>query len=127
MAQLTDLERAAISAIMAEKPDCLATLNEQLQSVVVEKRENTGGGFFTTISVSLLAPAANISSPFGLNVYASIEGMEYGLGMLLFFENGQMSLLEGYSIGGEDTSGIEFGQVAFAITDMPAALRGNVS
>ncbi|WP_311268309.1 hypothetical protein [Sphingobium sp. WCS2017Hpa-17] len=127
MTQLTELERAAIDAILAEKPDYLGPLSEQLQSVVVEKRENTGGGFFTTISVSPLAPAAIVSSPLGLNVYVGVDGMDYGLGMLLFFEHGRMSLLEGYSVGGEDTSAIEFGRVAFAITAAPATSRGNVS
>ncbi len=111
---------------MAEKPDHFGPLSEQLQSVTVEKRENTGGGFFTTISVSSLAPAAIVPSPLGLKVYANIDGMEHGLGMLLFFEQGRMSLLEGYSVGGENTSAIEFGTVAFAINDSPATLHGNV-
>lgn len=127
MTQLTELERAAIEAIVAEKPDYFGPLSEQLQSAKVEKRENTGGGFFTTISVSSLAPAAIVSSPLGLNVYASVDGMEYGLGMLLFFEHGRMSLLEGYSIGGEDTSAIEFEGAAFAINAAPATLHGDVS
>jgi hypothetical protein len=126
MTQLTELERAAIEAILAEKPDHSGALSEQLQSVTVEKRENTGAGFFTMISVSSLAPAAIVSSPLGLKVFASVDGMEYGLGMLIFFEHGRMSLLEGYSVGGEDTSGIEFGTVAFAIKDGPAALHWNV-
>ncbi|KQN09777.1 hypothetical protein ASE85_02220 [Sphingobium sp. Leaf26] len=127
MTQLTKLERAAISAILAEKPNFLSPLREQLQSVVVEKRENTGGGFFTTISVSSTAAPAILSSPLGLNVYANVDGMEYGLGMLLFFEHGRMSLLEGYSVGGENTSAIKFEQVAFAIRDAPSTLLGNVS
>ncbi|WP_420143726.1 hypothetical protein [Sphingobium sp.] len=126
MTQLTELERAAIEAILAEKPEHFGPLSEQLQSVTVEKRENTGGGFFTTISVSSLAQAATVSSPLGLNVYANIDGMEHGLGMLLFFERGRMSLLEGHSVGGENTSAIEFGTVAFAINDSPATLHGNV-
>ena len=126
MTQLTELERAAIEAILAEKSDHFGVLSEQLQSVTVEKRENTGGGFLTTISVSSLARAAIVSSPLGLNVYASVDGMEYGLGMLLFFEHGRMSLLEGYSVGDEDTSPIELRQVAFAINDAPAKLDGNV-
>jgi len=126
MMQLTELEREAIEAILAEQPGHIGSLREQLESLVVEKRENTGGGFFTTISVSALAPAAIVSSPLGLNVYVSVDGMEYGLGMLLFFAHGRMSLLEGYSVGGEDTSAIEFSQVAFAMKDTPATLHGNV-
>lgn len=126
MTQLTELERAAIEAILGEKPDHFSALSEQFKSLTVEKRENTGGGFFTTLSVSSLAPAAILSSPLGLNVYASVDGMKYGLGMLLFFEHGRMSLLEGYSVGGEDTSAIDFSQVAFAIKDAPAKLHGGV-
>ncbi|OAN54725.1 hypothetical protein [Sphingobium sp. TCM1] len=126
MAELSYLERQAICAILAEKPHCLAMLDDQLQSVMVESRENTGGGFFTTLSVSAQAPAAIVASPLGLNVYASVDGMEHGIGLLLFFEHGRMSLLEGYSVGGEDTSTIEFERTAFAITDEPTAWRGNV-
>mgnify|MGYP001438246314 CR=1 FL=1 len=126
MLQLTDLEREAISAILGETPEYLTLLKDQLQSIVVESRENSGGGFFTTISVSLQAPAAIVSSPLGLNVYASVDGMEHGLGMLLFFEHGRISLLEGYSVGGEDTTEIEFEQVAFELTEQPTAWRGNV-
>lgn len=79
MTQLTELELAAIETILAEKPDHFGPLSEQLQSLTVEKRENTGGGFFTTISVSSLAPAAMVSSPLGLNVYANIDGMDMAL------------------------------------------------
>lgn len=126
MSQLTDLERDAIAAILAEKPEHLAVLNHQLRSVVVEKRENTGGGFFTTLSVSARAPAVILSGPLGLNVYASINGMEDGLGLLLFFEDGRMSLLEGYSVGGENTSGLDFEGIAFSITSEPTSWRETV-
>jgi hypothetical protein len=127
MPQLTNLEREAISAILAERSGHLSVLNDQLESVVVESRENTGGGFFSTISVSSLVPSVVVSSPLGVEVYASIEGMEYGLGLLLFFEQGRMNLLEGYTVGCEDTSTIDFEHIAFRITTKPTPWNGNVS
>ena len=52
--------------------------------------------------------------------------MEYGLGLLLFFEDGRMSLLEGYSVGGENTSELDFEQTDFSITSEPASWEQTV-
>lgn len=118
MLHLTDLERDAIGRIVAEAPEYRVMLDHQLQSVMVEKRENTGGGFLTTLLVAE-ATTIEIPSPLGLNVYGSIDGMAYGLGFLLFIENGLISLLEGYSVGGEDTADLDFERVAYTITSKP--------
>lgn len=110
---LTNFERVVISTILAEEPEYVEALSQQLQSVVVEARENTGAGFFTTLSVS--NPAVALSGPLGLKVYARIGGLEYGMGFLIFLDDGRMSLLEGYSFG-ENTSGIDFENTTFSVT-----------
>jgi hypothetical protein len=125
MLHLTNLERDAIAHILAEDPEYRAMLDHQLQSVVVEKRENTGGGFLTTLSVPESTTAVVVPSPLGMNVYASVDGMEYGLGLLLFLEDGRISLLEGYSVGGEDTTVLDLERVAFSMTSK-AGLRREI-
>lgn len=119
MLHLSDLERDAIAQILAEEPEYRVMLEHQSQSVVVEKRENTGGGFFTTLSVPEATTAAGVPSPLGFNVCATIDGMAHGLGFLLFLEDGRLSLLEGYSVGGEDTLELDLERVAYSITSEP--------
>ena len=51
MTTFTDLELAALQSIIAETPELAPDLERQLSLATVTKRENTGVGFFTTISV----------------------------------------------------------------------------
>lgn len=65
--------------------------------------------------------------PLGLNVYIGVYGLQYGLGMILHLKDGYANLLEGYSVGGEDTSAIDFAQVRFALIAEPGQLPTNGS
>ena len=51
MSEFTKLEEAALRSIFSETPELAAIFERQLKNARVTKRENTGGGFFTTISV----------------------------------------------------------------------------
>lgn len=73
-------------------------------------RENTGGGFFSELAVPIATTSGRANRHLGDNVWISVEGLERGLGMILHLEAGRLSLLEGYSVGGEDTSKIDFEQ-----------------
>jgi hypothetical protein len=112
--ELTPLERAALRALgNAYEPEFPGLL-AQLAIAKPSKRENTGGGFFTDIEVDRKA-AAPLSgrSPID-NHFTDIEGMIYPLGLLLFHEDGFVCLLEGYAVGGDDTSAIDFTSVGFS-------------
>ena len=63
----------------------------------------------------------------GENVWISIDGLEYGLGMILHVKDCRANLLEGYAVGAEDTSAINFETVRFAIASEPGRLPPNVS
>ena len=126
MLGFTSLERAAIEAILGESGESRATIARQLLHSVVLSRENTGGGFFTEIEVGSAVESPRVKGSFGENVWMSIDGLEYGLGMILHFKDGRASLLEGYAVGPEDTSSIDFGQARFVVADAPGPLPPNV-
>ena len=119
MSEFTALERAALRAIFSENPDLESQLEAQAAKAIVIKRENTGGGFFTDISIPEACGPISSKSPLGDCCYAKVDGLEHGLGLLLFLEEGRMTLLEGYAIADENTKPIDFGKVKFEITAAP--------
>jgi len=94
----------------------------------VLSRENTGGGFFVDLEVTpdveWIDPK---TAPLGQNVWIGVTGLEYGLGAILHCKEGRISLLEGYAVGAEDTSSIDFSHVQFAIIKEPGPLPSNGS
>lgn len=116
MAGLTTLERVALCAILAESAWLEGEL-DRLVNAEVLKRENLGGGFFTTLAVPHPRPGESLH--LGENVYMRVDGLEAGLGMILHLYDGRMPLLEGYAVGIEDTSQIDFERVGFALADGP--------
>jgi hypothetical protein len=123
MSTFTQLERAALNAIVGETPEFRIARERQISSAKVQSRTNTGGGFFVDLEVPLeVAGVTGEKGPFGKNVYIGIKGLEYGLGAIFFVEDGRLSLLEGYAVGAEDTSSIEFTDVEFAIIEEPGPL-----
>lgn len=93
---LTPLEADALQAVMDAHPDYGSQIAAQLDQATIASRRKTWFGFFLNFAVSptaLLEPAN-----FELNdVYADIEGLEYGAGFLLFVRNGKIAFLEGHS------------------------------
>lgn len=59
------MEVAALRAIFLETPELAPALERQLEASVVTDRENSGGGFFTTIKVADDAPAVTSPSVLG--------------------------------------------------------------
>jgi hypothetical protein len=89
----------------------------------VLSRENTGGGFFVDIEIAVGAEWLDpCPAPLGQNVWIGIAGLEYGLGAILHCKEGRVSLLEGYAVGPEDTSSIDFLHVPFALIEAPGPL-----
>ncbi|TPG21058.1 hypothetical protein EAH87_06925 [Sphingomonas koreensis] len=126
MSTFTPLERAALNAIVRETPEFRTALERQISSAKVQSRENTGGGFFVDLEVHLdIEGVIGDKGPFGKSVYIGVEGLEYGLGAILFVKDGRLSLLEGYAVGAEDTSSVDFTDVEFAIIEEPGPLTLN--
>lgn len=126
MTAFTPLEQTGLAAILSEAVDARIVIERQLSYCHVLSRENTGGGFFTELDVdSSLDTLGAERNTLGLNVYIGVDGLEYGLGMILHFKNGYAYLLEGYSVGGEDTSAIDFAHIGYALIGEPGPLPKN--
>lgn len=115
----TKLEQAALDAIIAESEGQSSALASLLLSARVSDRRNSGCGFFTTILPDYIAPPLIGEQHFGQCVAADIDGMNYGIGLILHLQMGRPYLLEGYSQGGEYTHDLDFMNVGFRIYTAP--------
>jgi hypothetical protein len=112
MRALWPIERAVLKAAAHDYPHSSECLNRQMESAQVSDFENTGAGFFSTITVDAVAPSLSDKSPLDAAT-GTIAGIKLGMGFLVFLENGRVSLIEGYSYGDESTVGIDFENVIF--------------
>jgi hypothetical protein len=95
---LTNLERAVLTRLLAGDHPVLIVLREQAARAKVARREFTGVGFFCLLHVppDLSPVAAGADFTIG-DVSASIPGLEHGAGFLLFVRQGRLSELEAFS------------------------------
>ncbi|MBS0475570.1 MAG: hypothetical protein JSR28_10575 [Proteobacteria bacterium] len=123
MSKFTALELAALDAIFLETPDLNEALRRQLRFARVVKRENSGGGFFTDISVAPDASALACDRVLGKTTRAKVAGLSWGMGFVLFMDHGKLSLLEGYAFAPEDTSALDLEDLTFEVTSGPYDLH----
>jgi hypothetical protein len=119
MSDFTALELAALHSIFAETPEWEDGLLRQLEGATVVERDNSGGGFFTTIGVAEDMAPVDTPRVLGNETYAKVEGMEYGLGFILFMKDGRFDFLEGYSYAGDGTSSLDLENLNFEIFKQP--------
>jgi hypothetical protein len=98
MNEMTNLERDVLDMLLAGDDRTLQALRKQLPSCAVQKRENTGVGFFTYFDTGDSDPVDSINLRFG-DVIGDIEGLQEGAGFVLYVEKGRLTMLEGYSYG----------------------------
>lgn len=115
MTDFTELEVAALRSIFSETPNLTPGLERQLATAHVTERENSGGGFFTTIAVADDAPTVTSPKVLGYETHARVDGLEHGFGFVLFMENGRLHLLEGYANGPENTASLHLETLNFEI------------
>jgi hypothetical protein len=115
MTTFTDLELAALHSIFSETPELAAGLERQLVVATVAKRENSGGGFFTTIAVADDVPRVSSPKVLGYETQARVAGLEHGLGFVLFMEDGRLHLLEGFAWGPESTTALDLPALNFEV------------
>jgi len=119
----TPLERAALEAIIADAGPVGSTIGRQVRHARVVARTNSGGGFFTEIQVDPEAPRlACTTDQFGKAACFAVEGLDYGLGVVLHSEDRRLTLLEAYAHAPETTAPIDFARVAFAPVAQPGPL-----
>jgi hypothetical protein len=124
MDEFTILETAALEAIFSETPELAPALKSQLEASVVTNRENSGGGFFTTMKVADDAPAVNSPSVLGYATQARIGGLEHGLGFVLFMRDGKLHMLEGFAWGSERTNDLDLAALQFEVYNQPVQRLG---
>ena len=101
----TPLERAVLHAICEVHLVDRAALEAQLSTAIVLSRENTGAGSYTRFSVKRSSLAAIQGERLRHGPSARIEGLEHGMGFILWLEEGYADCLEAYSYE-ESTAGI---------------------
>lgn len=97
--KLSDFEIAVIDVLIKDDPEEKA-LREQLNGATVEKREYTGVGLFTEISVPNDRPRLLKSNRYieeTPKVHLEHPDLKDGAGVLLWFEEGYISMLECYA------------------------------
>jgi hypothetical protein len=104
-----------LRAIFSETPERQSRLEQQFSGAVVLSRENSGAGFFTAIFVPHDIPPVSGPNVLGYETSAQVAGLNYGMGFVLFVEDGRLHLLEEYSYEPESTSEIQIETVQFSI------------
>jgi hypothetical protein len=94
--KLSKLEDAALRVIAAQNPDANSAIDAQRSVARVTGRNNTGAGFYATFEVAQSCPVVMVASPIG-DVTARMQGLDHGMGFILWLQNGRLSKLEGYS------------------------------
>ena len=117
---LNRLEHQALEALCRSWTQEYPALKQQIEAVCCVARENTGNGFFTILYVNP-NQVTELTGPSPINGhFIRVDGLQYPIGLILFFKNGYLNLLEGYSVGGDDTSEINFSIARFeGITQHP--------
>jgi hypothetical protein len=110
----TPLERAVLRTICEMHLADRAALETQLSTSRVLSRENTGAGFYTTFAVKRVSNIAIGGERLREGPAARIDGLEHGMGFILWLKDGYADCLEGHSYE-ENTTGIAFERVGFEI------------
>jgi len=110
----TPLERAVLRAIYEKESVDRCALEAQLSTATVIQRENTGAGFYTQIAVQRDSVSSIGGERLRSGPMVTVEGLEHGMGFVLWLKDGLADCLEGYCYG-ESTTGIDFGQVSFEL------------
>lgn len=104
----TPLERAVLAAICDMHPEDRGALEAQLSTATLRRRENDGYGFFTHFAVDRAStPAVGGTRLRSGPATAKIDGLERGMGFILWLEGGYADCLEGYPFD-ESTTEINF-------------------
>jgi hypothetical protein len=110
----TPLERAVLQAICEKHSADRAALEAQLSTAAVLSRENTGAGFYTYFTVERISTRAIGGERLRSGPSAKVDGLEHGMGFILWLKDGYADCLEGYCYD-ELTAGIAFERSGFEI------------
>lgn len=110
----TPLERSVLFAICEMHPEDRTALEGQLSAAVVLSRENTGAGSYTHFCIERSSQTPIEGEHLRRGPEVKIQGLEHGMGFILWLKEGYADCLEGYSYG-ESTTGIALERAGFEI------------
>jgi len=110
----TALERAVLATICDMYSEDRAALEAQLSTASLLSRENTGAGFYTRFAVDRASSTAIGGMRLRNGPEAKIDGLEQGMGFILWLKEGYADCLEGYCYA-ESTTGIVLAAASFEI------------
>ena len=113
---LTSLERAVLAAISDQLPsDDRAALIEQIANATVERRENTGAGFYTRFNVTGSPGRRVVTDTKRCHVEAKIGAIDHALGFILWMVDGRVNQLEGYTLALDSTAGMDLNSILSSV------------
>jgi hypothetical protein len=116
------MELAVIKAIGEKHSEDRKSIEAQLATARVIRRENTGAGFYTYFEVQPL-PSVSIGEARELDLrhgpQATIKGINHGMGFVLWLKQGYLDCLEGYTYD-DDTTALDLIHLQFEIVNIYA-------
>jgi hypothetical protein len=112
--QFTPIESSVLRSICETHSADRVLLEAQLAGAAVLSRRNSGAGFFTDFVVQKACCASVKGERLRTGPEARVNGLEHGMGFILWLEDGYANCLEGHSYD-ESTTEIAFERVGFEI------------
>lgn len=117
---LTALELAVLAETCKQLPsEDRAALEQQIEGISVERRENTGAGFYTYFKQKSKSAQQIHADTRHCYVTAEIDGLENALGFILWTKDGYIDCLEGYTMTLNSTVGVNLTELDFELTSAP--------
>jgi hypothetical protein len=92
---LNEMEQRVLEMLLAGEDLELAVLRAQLNGASLARREFSGAGFFTHLSVPTELPRLKGRARLVLgDLYAEVTGLKHDAGFLLFVKDGAIDVLE---------------------------------
>lgn len=113
MTALTDFERRALESMAPLFGRQADAFRAQIASATVTDRENTGVGFFTSVTVD-----KGICVPVPLShqgAHFEVPGIEHGMGIVLWDTNGDgyLEIIEGWTVDENALVGVDLLELKF--------------
>ena len=110
VSSLNELEKAVLEQM--RRKTVLDGLAEQIKEAMVERRNNTGAGFYTKLKTK--KGTELIENTMLTGAYAHVTGLNHPMAFVLFVKDGMIDTLEGAAV--EDSAvSIDFSRVRFEI------------
>jgi hypothetical protein len=114
-AVFTPLELAVLEAICRAHPADRTALEAQLSTAAFRSRENTGAGFYTRFGVDQDTSTQIRGVQLKNGPQVKIDGLDHGMGFILWLKEGYAQCIEGYSYG-ESTTELAFETLGFDVS-----------